>query len=134
MSSFHALWWRQGVPACANKHLLKDTMRDEWGFQGMVISDAGAVDGVWVLTDNRPFLVLLLQLQFIQKQPFAKTGSGRAQENVAESYRLLYAHVLRAVTRPIRRCMTVHATTTRIAQSTLQQLLSRLDATSTVSL
>jgi len=76
MSYFHALWWRQGVPACANKHLLKDTMRDEWGFQGMVISDAGAVDGVWVLTDNRPFLVLLLQLQFIQKQPFCQDRLG----------------------------------------------------------
>ncbi|XP_070805536.1 uncharacterized protein [Pituophis catenifer annectens] len=33
-----------GVPACANKKLLTDILRDEWGFQGYVVSDEGAVE------------------------------------------------------------------------------------------
>ncbi|MCE4539739.1 glycoside hydrolase family 3 C-terminal domain-containing protein [Pelomonas sp. P7] len=32
-----------GVPACANEPLLKHTLRDEWKFQGHVVSDCGAV-------------------------------------------------------------------------------------------
>lgn len=33
-----------GVPACANKKLLTDILRGEWGFQGYVVSDEGAVE------------------------------------------------------------------------------------------
>eukprot|EP01052_Picozoa_sp_SAG31_P051724 SAG31_NODE_12419_length_943_cov_1.436019_2_plen_208_part_01 len=36
-----------GVPACANAELMRDRMRNDWGFKGMIISDAGAVDGIW---------------------------------------------------------------------------------------
>ena len=32
-----------GVPCVGNKHLMKDILRDEWGFDGVVISDYGAV-------------------------------------------------------------------------------------------
>ncbi|MFG6488492.1 glycoside hydrolase family 3 C-terminal domain-containing protein [Roseateles sp. BYS78W] len=32
-----------GVPACANEQLLKHYLRDEWQFQGHVVSDCGAV-------------------------------------------------------------------------------------------
>ena len=31
-----------GVPCVGNKHLVKDILRDEWGFDGLVISDYGA--------------------------------------------------------------------------------------------
>ena len=31
-----------GVPCVGNKHLVKDILRDEWGFDGIVISDHGA--------------------------------------------------------------------------------------------
>ena len=37
-----------GVPCVANKHLVKDILRDEWGFDGIVISDYSAVDEVIV--------------------------------------------------------------------------------------
>ncbi|XP_013917612.1 PREDICTED: xylan 1,4-beta-xylosidase-like, partial [Thamnophis sirtalis] len=37
-----------GVPACANKKLLTDILRDEWGFQGYVVSDEGAVELIMV--------------------------------------------------------------------------------------
>ena len=32
-----------GVPSCANKKLLTDVARGEWGFKGYVISDSGAI-------------------------------------------------------------------------------------------
>ncbi|MCK9509687.1 MAG: beta-glucosidase BglX [Pigmentiphaga sp.] len=32
-----------GVPASANRWLLRDLLRDEWGFQGVTISDHGAI-------------------------------------------------------------------------------------------
>ena len=40
MSSFNSL---NGVPVSANRSLLTDTLRTEWGFGGMVVSDWGAV-------------------------------------------------------------------------------------------
>ncbi|XP_060114154.1 uncharacterized protein LOC132586188 [Heteronotia binoei] len=33
-----------GIPACANKKLLTDILRKEWGFNGYVVSDEGAVE------------------------------------------------------------------------------------------
>lgn len=32
-----------GVPCCANKELLEDVFRSQWGFQGHVVSDCGAI-------------------------------------------------------------------------------------------
>lgn len=36
-----------GVPACANTVLLRDILRDKWGFEGAVVSDCGAVYDVY---------------------------------------------------------------------------------------
>ncbi len=33
-----------GVPCVGNKHLVKDILRDEWGFDGVVISDYSAIE------------------------------------------------------------------------------------------
>jgi beta-glucosidase len=35
-----------GVPACASKFLLEDTLREAWKFQGYVTSDCGAVEDI----------------------------------------------------------------------------------------
>ncbi len=35
-----------GVPGCASKDLLQDRLRDQWGFQGYVVSDCGAVNDI----------------------------------------------------------------------------------------
>lgn len=35
-----------GVPACANKKLLTDILRKEWGFKGYVISDQAAIENI----------------------------------------------------------------------------------------
>lgn len=40
MSGFHDL---NGVPVAANRHMLTEILRDEWGFQGFVVSDWNAV-------------------------------------------------------------------------------------------
>ena len=38
----------RGVPACANKKLLTDILRNEWGFRGYVVSDEGAIENIMV--------------------------------------------------------------------------------------
>lgn len=48
MSSFN---WIGTVPACANSDLLNTVLREEWGFQGMVISDYDGSYG-YMITDN----------------------------------------------------------------------------------
>ena len=35
-----------GIPACANKKLLTDITRKEWGFKGYIVSDAGAIANI----------------------------------------------------------------------------------------
>lgn len=41
----HPLSFRiNGIPACANKKLLTDILRGEWGFEGYVVSDEGALE------------------------------------------------------------------------------------------
>ena len=44
MCSYNAI---NGVPACANPELLIDVARSEWNFTGWVVSDCGAVPGMW---------------------------------------------------------------------------------------
>lgn len=44
MGSYNAL---NGVPNCANPFLLKQVLRDQWGFQGYVVSDGGAIANIW---------------------------------------------------------------------------------------
>ncbi|XP_064392288.1 uncharacterized protein LOC135339960 isoform X2 [Halichondria panicea] len=41
MCSYNSI---NGVPACANKKLLTDILRMEWGFKGYVVSDQGAIE------------------------------------------------------------------------------------------
>ncbi len=36
-----------GKPACANPRLLDDILRKQWGFQGYVVSDCGAIDDIY---------------------------------------------------------------------------------------
>jgi beta-glucosidase len=36
-----------GKPACANPRLLEDTLRKQWGFQGYVVSDCGAIGDIY---------------------------------------------------------------------------------------
>jgi len=43
MCAYNAVF---GLPACASKFLLQETLRDAWKFQGYVTSDCGAVDDI----------------------------------------------------------------------------------------
>ncbi|XP_025097179.1 probable beta-D-xylosidase 2 isoform X2 [Pomacea canaliculata] len=47
MCSYNSI---NGVPACANKKLLTDILRDDWGFTGYVVSDEGALEHM--ITDH----------------------------------------------------------------------------------
>ena len=40
MGAYNAL---DGVPCCCNEYLLKDVLREKWGFDGHVVSDCGAI-------------------------------------------------------------------------------------------
>lgn len=43
MGAYNAV---NGVPACCSSYLLKDILRDEWGFEGHVVSDCGAIEDI----------------------------------------------------------------------------------------
>ncbi|OQR97647.1 beta-D-xylosidase, partial [Thraustotheca clavata] len=43
MCSYNAV---NGIPSCADKHFLTDIVRKEWGFDGYIVSDCGAVEDV----------------------------------------------------------------------------------------
>ncbi|MCQ2485356.1 MAG: glycoside hydrolase family 3 C-terminal domain-containing protein [Clostridia bacterium] len=44
MGAYNAI---NGVPCHENRRLLKDILRDEWGFDGYVVSDCGAIERLW---------------------------------------------------------------------------------------
>lgn len=44
MCSYNAV---NGVPMCANREMLTDVLRDQWGFDGYVTSDCGAIDNIY---------------------------------------------------------------------------------------
>ena len=46
MCSYNAV---NGKPACASPELLQGTLRGEYGFTGVIVSDCGAVDGIFNL-------------------------------------------------------------------------------------
>jgi len=43
MGAYNAL---NGVPCCANRMLMTDILRNEWGFKGYVVSDCGAISDI----------------------------------------------------------------------------------------
>ncbi len=53
MCAYNAI---NGEPACANQYLLQDQLRGQWGFQGYVVSDCGAVRDVFSGHQYRPTL------------------------------------------------------------------------------
>ncbi|MGA2280781.1 MAG: glycoside hydrolase family 3 C-terminal domain-containing protein [Verrucomicrobiota bacterium] len=44
MGAYNAL---NGAPDCANSFLLTDLLRKQWGFDGYVVSDCGAIGDIW---------------------------------------------------------------------------------------
>ncbi len=44
MGAYSALY---GVPDCANPFLLTDLLRKQWGFNGYIVSDCGAIGDIW---------------------------------------------------------------------------------------
>ena len=44
MGAYNAV---NGVPACASSFLLIDLLRNQWGFDGYIVSDCGAISDIW---------------------------------------------------------------------------------------
>jgi beta-glucosidase len=44
MGAYSALY---GVPDCASSFLLTDVLRQQWGFDGYIVSDCGAIGDIW---------------------------------------------------------------------------------------
>ena len=44
MGAYNSLY---GVPACADSFLLTDILRQQWGFDGYIVSDCGAIHNIW---------------------------------------------------------------------------------------
>lgn len=44
MGSYNSVY---GIPACASPLLLHDLLRTQWGFDGYVVSDCGAIGDIW---------------------------------------------------------------------------------------
>ena len=44
MGAYNAVY---GVPGCASSFLLTDLLRKQWGFEGYVVSDCGAIGDIW---------------------------------------------------------------------------------------
>ena len=42
----------EGEPCCGNNRLLTHILRDEWGYEGIVVSDCGAIDDFWRKGDH----------------------------------------------------------------------------------
>ena len=38
----------EGEPCCSDQRLLRDILRNEWGFDGIVVSDCDAINDIWV--------------------------------------------------------------------------------------
>ncbi|WP_128660568.1 glycoside hydrolase family 3 protein, partial [Paenibacillus sp. 598K] len=43
-----------GIPCHANPHLLNEILRDEWGFDGLIMADGTAIDRLLALTGDHP--------------------------------------------------------------------------------
>ena len=43
MCSYNAI---NGIPACAHQYMITDVLRKEWGFDGYVVSDQGAIEKI----------------------------------------------------------------------------------------
>jgi beta-glucosidase len=44
MGAYNAVY---GVPCCASPFLLTDILRQQWGFNGYIVSDCGAIGNIW---------------------------------------------------------------------------------------
>ncbi len=65
-----------GVPACANEYLLQDQLRGQWGFQGYVVSDCGAVRDIFSGHHFRPTLPQAAAISVIRGMDNECFGAG----------------------------------------------------------
>lgn len=90
MTSYNSV---DGIPSTQNKHLFRDILKGEWGFNGFVISDAGATGGARDLHGTEPEyytsassafeagLDVIFQTSWQQHELFEKSVTGGLTSN-----------------------------------------------------
>jgi beta-glucosidase-like glycosyl hydrolase len=73
-----------GIPACANPILLQKKLRDEWGFDGYVVSDCDAVANVW---DPHKFTNSTWMASTVSLKAGTDMDCGSFYANLNEAYR-----------------------------------------------
>ncbi|MCL2661049.1 MAG: glycoside hydrolase family 3 C-terminal domain-containing protein [Acidobacteriaceae bacterium] len=89
MTSYNAI---NGVPSSANPWLLKDVLRDTWGFKGYVVSDQGAVGSIFTGYHYVPTLAEAVTAAINSGVDIVNAGS-----NNPECCEFLQTHALEAV-------------------------------------
>ena len=92
-----------GQPACANPRLLTDILRKQWGFQGYVVSDCGAIGDIYrghkartsaaegVACASRPAPISIAASNTRTLLPAVRAGLMRRTESITAVRRLLTA-------------------------------------------
>ena len=98
-----------GQPACANTFLIQDTLRQAWGFKGVVVSDCGAVSDIFsahkYAPDNVAGSALAIRagmdVECATESLFARNSFGQSLNyvNAVKSGKLAVAELDRAVVR-----------------------------------
>lgn len=79
MGAYNAL---NGIPCCCNTMLLDDVLRKEWGFQGFVVSDCGAI---WDIYANHKFASTQAEASAKGVKAGCELNCGGSYQNTLES-------------------------------------------------
>lgn len=80
MGAYNAL---NGVPCCCNRRLLKGILREEWGFQGHVVSDCGAIHHI---AKNHKYVDGLTKAAAVALKSGCDLNCGTVYEHLVEAY------------------------------------------------
>ena len=72
-----------GKPCCANEYLIKDILREKWGFNGYFVSDCGAIADI---SDNHKYAENLTEAAALALKAGCNLNCGEAYANLIDAY------------------------------------------------
>ncbi|MCR5041501.1 MAG: glycoside hydrolase family 3 C-terminal domain-containing protein, partial [Clostridia bacterium] len=72
-----------GVPCCCNEKLIKDTLRQKWGFRGHVVSDCGAICNIY---ETHRYAESLPEAAALALKAGCDLNCGDAYEKLVDAY------------------------------------------------